>query len=182
MKKINKKLVVAIVTLGLAFSVFIFFSVIHNASNKRFSVEFFQGVDREGYEDLSESAKIQVSPDVAWDHVGGGWKFAGWACLVLTWVAIIFVSTNGHQGNKRANDPGGDRTGLGIAIILAPVIFCCAFFFGGYSSKYVSNYESVDKVRFDEWVESGAIEKKGEKTYVDNADTLRNLFNQKFIQ
>lgn len=166
----------------LIFTVFIVFSVVHNWKNERYSVEFFKGSNHKYYENTPDAAQIQVSPALAWDHVPVVNKALGWIFLIVLWGAIWFVSTDRHLGKKKVTDPGGDRNGLAVVLILIPLLLCAVFFFAGYASKYSSNYVVVERSQFDSWLSTGAIEQKGEKTYVDKADTIKPYFNKKFIQ
>lgn len=167
---------------GLGFTAFILFSVIHNWKNERYSVEFFEGSKHKYYENTPDAAQIQVSPAIAWQHVSIGNKVLGWLFLILFWAAIWFVNTDRHLGKKKANDPGGDRNGLALGLFAVPILLSALFFLIGYSSKYSNNYVVVERSQFNSWLNTGAIEKKGEKTYIDKADTIKPYFNKKFIQ
>lgn len=167
---------------ALVFTGFLMFSVVHNWKNERYAVEFFSGSNHKYYENTPDAAQINVSPALAWDQVPAINKALGWIFLFALWFAIWFVSTDRHLGKKKVTDPGGDRSGLAIVLILVPLVLCAVFFFAGYASKYSSNYVVVERSQFDSWLSTGAIEKKGEKTYIDKADTIRPYFNKPFIK
>jgi hypothetical protein len=169
--------------IGLLFTAFIGFSVLHNWKNERHSVEFFQEVIREHYENSPAVAQVQVSPAIAWQHTSGAAKFFGFFFLAVMWAGIWFVDQDKHLGKKKTvSDSTKGLNGIALAIVGVPLILSAVFLFSGYSSKFVSNYVEIKKERFDGWVKSGAVEQKGEKTYVDKADSMKTLFNKPFIK
>jgi hypothetical protein len=144
-------------------------------------VQFFAGSNFNGYEQTPPAAQIEVSPALAWEQVPTINKVLGWLFLGALWFAIWFVDTDRFQGKKKTTGPG-KRQGLAVILILIPLILCAVFFFGGYSSKLSSNAVSIERVRFDEWIKTGAVEQKGERTYIDKADSIKPLFNKPFIK
>lgn len=179
MKKTFSKgaLIVAIMFTG-----FILFSVFHNWQNERYSVEFFKGSNHKYYENTPDAAQIQVSPALAWKHTPVINKVLGWLFLGLMFVGIFIVDNDYHLGKKKPNDPGGQGNGLASLIVGIPLVLCTVFFFAGYASRYSNNYTVVERSQFDSWLSTGAIEKKGEKTYIDKADTIRPYFDKPFIK
>ena len=169
-----KKMTLAGLLTGIAFTLVMLIAILHNWDNKRHTVTFFQGSEFTNYENTEGVAQVNVSPAIAWDHTSGVAKFFGFVFLVAMWVGIYLIDT------KLQDLPAGGKA----AVFLLPLVISAALFFGGYSSKYVSNYKEVYKSRFDGWLQSGAIEQKGERTYIDSetSDTLKNLFNKPFIK
>lgn len=163
------------IIVGLIFTGFILFSVFHNMANERYSVEFFKGSNHKYYENTPDAAQIDVSPKIAWEHTPAINKWLGWIFLIVMWGAIWYVDTDRYLGKRRANNPGGQRNGLAVVLILIPLLLCATFFFAGYSSR-LDNTIVVERSQFDSWLNTGAIEQKGEKTYIDKADTIRNRF------
>jgi hypothetical protein len=170
------------IIVGLIFTAFILFSVLYVWKNERHDVEFFAGSNHKYYENTPDAAQIQVSPALAWKQVSVFNKSMGWIFLVLIWVALWFVTTDRHLGKRKANDPYKEANGIAVFIIALPLVLCAVFFFAGYSSKYSNNYVVVERSQFDSWINTGAIEQKGAKTYIDKADTIKPYFNKKFIQ
>lgn len=166
---------------ALAFTIILLFSVFVTWTNQRHNVEFFSGSNFNGYEQTPPVAQIQISSALAWEHTSTATKVIGFIFLGLLWLAIWFVDNDKHLGKKKPSDPGGDRNGLAAFLILIPLVLSAAFLFGGYSSKYSNNYVSVEKIRFDEWLKTGAVEQRGGKTYIDKADTIKPYFNKKLI-
>ncbi len=169
----------AFIVVASIFTVFIVFGVIHNTTNKRHSVEFFSGSNFSGYEQTVPAAQIDASPAIAWDHTSGFLKALGWVFLGLLWVGCWYVGTDRHLG--KVNSGGGEKKGLAYLFTAGPLILSVVFFFAAYSSGQANNSISVERSRFDGWVQTGAIKQRGEKTYVDGkgSDTLTNLFKGK---
>lgn len=179
MKKLIDKYAVIV---GIIFTAFIVFSVAYVWQNERYDVEFFSGSKHQYYENTPDAAQINVSPALAWDHVSAGAKIIGWVLLAAMWLAIWYVATDRHLGKKKPNEAGDQRNGLAVVLIAIPLVLCAASFFGGYSSKYSSNSVVIERQRFNSWLSTGAIEKKGEKTYIDKSDSIKMLFDKPFIQ
>jgi hypothetical protein len=169
--------------IALIFTGFIVFSVIHNNSNVRHSVEFFSGSKFEGYENTEPSAVIDVSPAIAWQHTSGFLKALGWIFLAAMWVGFWYVATDRYLGKTNSRG-GGDRAFLAYLVTIGPMILSIIFFLSAYSSGLTSNSVAVQRERFDGWLKSGVVEKRGEKTYVDadGSDTLKNLFIKPWIK
>jgi hypothetical protein len=178
---------------GLGFTVFLFFAVIQNMTNDRFTVTHFAEHVREGYEAFPAITKIDVSPQLAWKDVGFGWKLLGFLSFAALWLGVFYVGTNRHLGKHKRNPDGtlsandADFKGgeaRGTLAILVPLILCLVFFFGGYSTRVANNYEEVAREHFDQWEKEGVIKKVNEKKYVDakGSNTLKSLFDRDFIQ
>lgn len=162
--------------IGAIFTAAILFGVIHNTANKRHSVEFFSGSNFSAYEQTPPAAQIDASPAIAWKHTSGGLKALGWIFLVIMWAGLWFVYKDGHITNS--GNSKKINVGLAYAITGGPLLLSMVFFFAAYSSGVSNNSVTVERSRFDGWVQTGAIKQKGEKTYVDanGSDTLKNLF------
>ena len=177
MKK-NVLLVIALIFTGV-----IVFGVIHNISNVRHSVEFFSGSNFQGYENYGPTAVVDASPAIAWQHTSGFLKALGWIFLLAMWVGFWYVATDRYLG--KTNSQGGrGRDSLAYLVTVGPLVLSAVFFFAAYSSGQSNNSAAVERARFDGWLKTGAIEKRGAKTYVDanGSDTLKNLFNKPWIK
>lgn len=168
------------VIIGLIFTVAIIFAVVHTAANERFPVEQFKEVVRPGYETATAQTSVHISPSLAWDATPDFPKALGVIFLVAMWVGIWIVSTDSHLSKKEKSK---DKENIGIAFLLTfgPLILSAVCFFGWYSGKFANNYVSIEKPRFENLINTGAIEKKGEKTYIDKTDSLKTLFLNKEI-
>lgn len=172
-----------LIIIGLIFTGFILFGVIHNKTNNRHSVEFFSGSHFTNYENYGPSAKIDVSPAIAWEHTSGLLKTLGWLFLVVMWGGVWYVATDRYLG-KTNNQGGGNRYFLAYLVTIGPLVLSLIFFLSAYSSGLTANSAAVERSRFDGWLKSGVVEKRGEKTYIDaeGSDTLRNLFLKPWIK
>jgi len=167
---------------GLIFTVGICFAVVHTCLNDRFPVEQFKEVVRPGYETAPAATAVHISPSLAWEKTPDFPKALGAIFIVAMWVGIWIVSTDRHfSKNKSPNDAGGQNIGVAFLLVFGPLILSAVCFFGWYSGKFANNYVSIEKQRFDNLLNTGAIEKKGEKTYIDKADSLKTLFLNKEI-
>jgi small-conductance mechanosensitive channel len=168
------------VILGLIFTIGIVFAVVQTSANERFPVEQFKKVVRPGYETAPAATAIHISPSLAWDKTPGFPKALGVIFLVAMWIGIYVVSADRHLSKK---EKAADKENIFVALLLTfgPLILSAVCFFGWYSGKFANNYVAIEKQRFDNLVNTGAIEKKGEKTYVYKSDSLKTLFLNKEI-
>lgn len=172
----------AMYLIGLIFTALIVFGVFHNAANTRHHVEFFAGSNFQGYENFGPSAKIDASPAIAWKQTSNFPKAMGWIMLAVMVWGMWYVGTDRYLGGSKKK---GDGVFLGYLFTAGPMVLSFLFFFIAYSSGSTSNSVGVERERFNDWLQTGAIEKRGEKTYVDaaNSDTLKTLFiNRKWIK
>jgi len=166
---------------AIGFTLIILIAIIHNWTNDRHSVEFVEATTFTHYENTPAQARIQISPALAWETISPGRKALGFFFLAMLWVSVWIVDSNTLHGKKSINDPEGRRPGLAILVIAIPLILSVVMFLGGYSNRFANNYAVVTKDRFDGWLSSGIVEKKGEKTYKDKADSIRTIFKSKDI-
>lgn len=160
---------------AVIFTVILLFGYFARKTNERHTVHFFQGSSYTYYENSGEVAKVDVSPAIVSKNRTGRDIAAG-IMLIVLWIAVWYVSTDRYLGNKSIHVAGGSdvKPGKAIGIVALPLVLCVVLFFGGYSEKFANNYKEISKDRFDKWLQSGAIEKKGERTYV--GDSLKALF------
>jgi len=183
-----KNLKIGSFVVAIAWTATIIFAIVHNASNDRFSVTHFQGSQIAGYEAKLPYYNVQNSTSIAWDNSGGIGRTLGYLFLGLMWAATFFVATDRHLG-KNTGDPVKEikaqksRPVLGIILIAIPLLLSIVFFFANYSSTYVSNFVSVEEQTFNQWVQDGLVEKRGENTYVDASEdnVLLHLFDNKEV-
>ena len=150
---------------AIAWTCFWLFAVIHNSTNDRFWVIFFPDVN---------VAQIQASPAWSWHHTSMLTITISGILLAVTWVAMLMVAKDWHVKFLGANGRGGQW------IPFVPMALSIIFLLAGYSSKLVSNYVEIPKDRFDTMVQTGAIEKRGEHTYIDaKGDSLATIFLNK---
>lgn len=130
-------------------------------TNKKFPVTYFSNV---GY-------RVDCSPSLAWSKNKNTSIIIGFVFFILMWVAFILA----------ANDliTFGEHTSGANFLVLILELLSIIFFLSGYSSRLVNNYVQVNKTIFDAWVNSGAIEKRGDG-YVDiEGDVLLHSFDGK---
>jgi hypothetical protein len=176
-KVISKGALVA----GAIMGIFMLFAVVHNKTNNRFSVVHFNEVKRVGYESEPAATKVEISPALAFKNTPSAPVVLGFIFLGLFMAAVWFVDNDYHLGKKNAANAMSNREGLAFLLILIPLLLSAICFFGWYSGKQANNYVAIERTRFDKLENSGAIVKKGERTYADPVDSLANLFEGKQI-
>jgi len=149
------------------------FSLIHNNSNKRFTVTHFQETELQ-----KEAYKVDVSPALAWDYAKGFHRTAGWIFLLVMWGAFFVVATDIYL--KVFHD---DKRTIGMLLIFSPLVLSVSFFFANYSSIKSNNYVNVPAAQFKQWESERKIEQKGENTWIDkSADkVLLHSFDDKAV-
>ena len=167
----------------IVWTIIIFISI-GIANGNRFTAVYQPATQIPGYEAKPAFYNVQTSPDLNWEKTDSFGRLLGYIFLAIMWVMSIVVSRDGHLG-KRTNDPSREqqaaksRQALGLAMIGVPLLLSIIFFFANYSSSYANNYKQVDEQTFNQWVQDGKVEKKGEKTYIDATDdeVLKHLFD-----
>jgi len=170
---------------AIVWTVIMLFAVAHNSSNERFVVTHFQYHQTPGYAAVPAYYQISGSPSIAWDKSAGFGRTLGYIFLGLMWVMTYIVATDRYLG-KNTGDPDKERKAektrpvLGIFMIGVPLLLSLIFFFSNYSKEYTGVPVSVDEQTFNQWVQDGKIEQKGEKTWVDGTGdkVLLNLFSK----
>jgi hypothetical protein len=164
---------------GLVMAAFMLFAVVHNKVNNRFTVVHFKEIKRVGYESDPAATKVEISPALAFAHTPTAPIVIGFVFLGLFLLAVWFVDNDYHLGKKKDTGSMDKREGLAFLIILIPLLLSAVCFFGWYSGRQANNYVTIERTRFDNMENSGAIKKKGENTYTDPVDSLKNLFEGK---
>lgn len=154
----------------------IIFCIVYVSQGERFDVMFVDKVPELNTQTPAASVTINASTELAWKETPIGWKIAGLAMWLVMLGGIVWIAYDNHLGKKKPDEPGGEKQGKAYAVVIIPLLLSSAFLFIGYSSSFSSNSKGVWRTRFDGWVQSGAIEKKGEKSYSDKTDSIKNLF------
>jgi hypothetical protein len=152
---------------GIGLMLLLFVGRTVTTSSKGFEVVHYQATQIDGYEAKPESVKITAGPALKKKQLSPAADILGWIFWVLVLGACWYVRNDMHQRNVRSNDAGGRGflQGKGIAIILAPVLFCAVFWFAKVGSKLDhdswqgSFTEFVDKFQISEEIQAEVREK-----------------------